>query len=161
MSIKKSVILYNFIGKKFIKGDVVMFKQHIISEPPQVIHLDLDDNFFLCTNGKGYWKEFVSEIICMSLKSRIIWLFHRKDVKGKIVLSPYDVFYSSMCKLGQEPPTHFKMMRVAKTYLIELMPKVNDYHLDSYSLFFYNSKGEQGMTMWLEKENRAVFIEGQ
>ena len=42
MSIKKSVILDNFTGKKFIKGDVVMFKQHIISQPSQVIHLDLE-----------------------------------------------------------------------------------------------------------------------
>ena len=56
-------------------------------------------------------------------------------------------------------PTHFKVMRVAKTMLIELIPTVSDYHLDSFCFFLYEND-KFISTIWLGRNNFG-FIENK
>lgn len=66
----------------------------------------------------------------------------------------YDVF-STLIKTVEEKPTHFKMVRVAKSLLIELIPYISDYHLDSYCLYFYKDNKELVTKAWWGVEKRG------
>lgn len=67
-----------------------------------------------------------------------------------------DVF-STLIKTVEEKPTHFKMVRVAKSLLIELIPNewISDYHLDSYCLYFYKDNKELVTKAWWGVEKRG------
>ena len=60
-------------------------------------------------------------------------------------------------KTAEEKPTHFKMVRVASSLLIELIPEewISDYHLDSYCLYFYKYNKELVTKVWWGIEKRG------
>ncbi len=67
--------------------------------------------------------------------------------------------FSSLIKTAEDKPTHFKMVRVADSLLIELIPEewVNDYHLDSYCLYFFKEKKELVTKLWWGTNARGFF----
>lgn len=60
-----------------------------------------------------------------------------------------DVF-ETLIKTAEEKPDHFKVVRVARSVLIKLIPEkwVSDYHLDSYCLHFYRDGKELSTKIW-------------
>lgn len=56
-----------------------------------------------------------------------------------------------------EKATHFKIVRVASSILIHLIPEewINDYHLDSYCLKLYKNNKETGDIMWIGTNKRG------
>lgn len=45
-----------------------------------------------------------------------------------------------LIETSEKKPTHFKIVRAAKSELIKLLPIVSDFHLDSYVLHFYRKE---------------------
>lgn len=65
----------SFVGKKFIKGDVVEIENFDYLRDAPFIYKDLDANTFLTVTGKLYWKTQVKSIEQKSLWSKIVWMF--------------------------------------------------------------------------------------
>lgn len=65
--------------------------------------------------------------------------------------------FSTLIKTAEEKPTHFKMVRVASSLLIELTPEewISDYHLESYCLYFYKDNKELVTKLWWGVEKRG------
>jgi hypothetical protein len=81
----------------------------------------------------------------------------KKEQKQQVSTEPSNVLYTLLCgvfstliKTAEEKPTHFKMVRVASSLLIELIPEewISDYHLDSYCLYFYKDNKELVTKVW-------------
>jgi hypothetical protein len=88
----------------------------------------------------------------------------KKEQKDEITTEPSNVLYTLLCgvfstliKTVEEKPTHFKMVRVASSLLIELIPEesISDYHLDSYCLYFYKNNKELVTKVWWGIEKRG------
>jgi hypothetical protein len=65
----------SFVGKKFVKGDVVEIDEFDYLRDAPFIYKDLDANTFLTVTGKLYWKHQVKSIEQKSLWSKILWMF--------------------------------------------------------------------------------------
>lgn len=65
----------SFVGKKFIKGDVVEIENFDYLLDAPFIYKDLDANTFLTVTGRLYWKTQVKSIQQKSLWSKIVWMF--------------------------------------------------------------------------------------
>lgn len=87
-----------------------------------------------------------------------------KEQKYEIITEPSNVLYTLLCgvfstliKTAKEKPTHFKMVRVASSLLIELIPEewISDYHLDSYCLHFFKDNKELVTKVWWGVDKRG------
>ena len=66
--------------------------------------------------------------------------------------------FSKIIKDAGDNPTHFKLVRAAKSGMLEYIPSemISDFHLDSYVVEFYRDFKKITLTLWFDTSTRGL-----